>query len=128
AGPDGQLPFAIVGTESLKAITYVPPIASAQVKSAVMLAGLNAEGTTIVEEARQTRDHTERMLRGFGVEVGTERIGTEGVRVSLAGGQMLSAIDAAIPGDPSSAAFLVAAGILSPQGDVMVEGVMSNLT
>ncbi|HBX96956.1 MAG TPA: 3-phosphoshikimate 1-carboxyvinyltransferase, partial [Hyphomonas sp.] len=67
AGPDGQLPFAIVGTESLKAITYVPPIASAQVKSAVMLAGLNAEGTTIVEEARQTRDHTERMLRGFGV-------------------------------------------------------------
>ena len=128
AGPDGKLPFAIVGTESLKAITYVPPVASAQVKSAVLLAGLNAVGTTIVEEARQTRDHTERMLRGFGVEVGTERMSGEGVRVSLAGGQKLTAIDAAIPGDPSSAAFLVAAGILSPQGDVMVEGVMSNLT
>ena len=128
AGPDGKLPFAIVGTESLKAITYAPPQASAQVKSAVLLAGLNAEGTTIVEEARQTRDHTERMLGGFGVEVRTERMAGEGVRVSLAGGQALSAIDAAIPGDPSSAAFLVAAGILSPQGDVMVEGVMSNLT
>ncbi|WP_272982475.1 3-phosphoshikimate 1-carboxyvinyltransferase [Hyphomonas sp.] len=114
--------------KSLKAITYVPPVASAQVKSAVLLAGLNADGTTIVEEARQTRDHTERMLRGFGVTVGTERLGAEGVRVSLEGGQKLTAIDAAIPGDPSSAAFLVAAGILSPQGDVMVEGIMSNST
>ena len=127
AGPDGRLPFSIVGTADLQGITYAPPQASAQVKSAILLAGLNARGTTIVEEAKPTRDHTERMLRGFGAVVDVRRQG-EGVRVSLEGGQSLSAIEAAIPGDPSSAAFLVAAGMISPEGDVMVEGVMSNPT
>ena len=128
AKPDGRLPFRLTGTRALKAITYAPPQASAQVKSAVLLAGLNANGTTIVEEAKPTRDHTERMLRGFGVEVGVTRGAGQARTISLAGGQRLSAIEAAIPGDPSSAAFLIAAGLISPSGNVMVEGVMSNPT
>ncbi|MEZ5997356.1 MAG: 3-phosphoshikimate 1-carboxyvinyltransferase [Hyphomonas sp.] len=128
AGPDGRLPFSITGTRALRAITYAPPQASAQIKSAVLLAGLSADGTTVVEEAKPTRDHTERMLRGFGVEVGVERKPDEPVRISIRGGQVLHAIEAEIPGDPSSAAFLVAAGILSPGGDVTIEGIMSNPT
>ncbi|MEZ5986042.1 MAG: 3-phosphoshikimate 1-carboxyvinyltransferase [Hyphomonas sp.] len=128
AGPDGRLPFSLTGTKNLQAITYAPPQASAQVKSAVLLAGLSANGTTIVEEAKPTRDHTERMLRGFGVEVGVQRKPGEPTRISIKGGQTLRAIEAAIPGDPSSAAFLVAAGILSPASDVQVDGVMSNPT
>lgn len=128
AAEDGRLPFAITGTSALKAIRYAPPVASAQVKSAVMLAGLNAEGVTVVEEAKSTRDHTERMLRGFGVDVGVSRKPNAPTEISILGGQGLEAIEASIPGDPSSAAFLIAAGILSPHGDVTVEGVMSNPT
>ncbi len=128
AAPDGRLPFSITGSRSLQAITYAPPQASAQVKSAVLLAGLSAQGTTIVEEAKPTRDHTERMLRGFGAEVGVTRESGRPVRISLRGGQRLRALEAAIPGDPSSAAFLVAAGILARGSDVQVDGVMSNPT
>ncbi|WP_035618110.1 3-phosphoshikimate 1-carboxyvinyltransferase [Hyphomonas johnsonii] len=128
AEPHGRLPFRLTGTNALKAITYAPPQASAQVKSAVMLAGLNAHGTTIVEEARPTRDHTERMLRGFGAEVAVKRGDGQARTISLPGRQPLSAIEAAIPGDPSSAAFLIAAGLISPDGNVLVEGVMSNPT
>ena len=128
AAPDGRLPFSITGSAALQAISYAPPQASAQVKSAVLLAGLNAVGTTMVEEAKPTRDHTERMLRGFGAEIGVKREPGEPVRISIRGGQRLSAIEADIPGDPSSAAFLVAAGILSAGSDVQVDGVMSNPT
>jgi 3-phosphoshikimate 1-carboxyvinyltransferase len=129
AGPDGRLPFSLTGSNALKAIRYAPPQASAQVKSAVLLAGLNAEGTTVVAEAKPTRDHTERMLQGFGAKLGfTTQPGSGESEISIEGKQPLFAVDAAIPGDPSSAAFLIAAGILSPQGDVMVEGVMSNPT
>ncbi|KJS38646.1 MAG: 3-phosphoshikimate 1-carboxyvinyltransferase [Hyphomonas sp. BRH_c22] len=128
AEPHGRLPFRLTGTSALKAITYAPPQASAQVKSAVLLAGLNAHGTTRVEEAKPTRDHTERMLRGFGADVGVTRGDGQARTISLRGGQKLLAIEAAIPGDPSSAAFLIAAGLISPDGDVMVEGVMSNPT
>lgn len=124
----GHLPFSITGTSSLKAIRYAPPVASAQVKSAVMLAGLGAEGVTIVEEAKPTRDHTERMLRGFGGEVLVKRKPNAPIEISVPGKQVLTGIEASIPGDPSSAAFLIAAGILSPKGDVTVEGVMSNPT
>ena len=127
ASADGRFPFSITGRADLSAISYAPPQASAQVKSAVLLAGLNASGTTTVIEAKATRDHTERMLRGFGARVDVTRDDTA-QHISIAGGQGLSAIEAAIPGDPSSAAFLIAAGILSPDGDVMVEGVMSNPT
>ncbi len=128
AKEDGRLPFSVTGTRALRAIKYAPPVASAQVKSAVMLAGLNADGTTIVQEAKDTRDHTERMLRGFGVDVGVNRKPNAPTEISVKGGQGLCAIEASIPGDPSSAAFLIAAGILSPHGDVTVEGVMSNPT
>ena len=75
AGPDGRLPFSLTGTKALKAITYAPPQASAQIKSAVLLAGLSANGTTVVEEAKPTRDHTERMLRGFGAEAAQHTLG-----------------------------------------------------
>jgi len=127
ASEGGRLPLTLRGTSALQAIDYAPPHASAQVKSAVLLAGLRAVGVTSVSEARMTRDHTERMLAGFGAELAISR--HEGVRkVSLKGGQRLTALDTSVPGDPSSAAFLIAAGLISPSGQVSVEGVMSNET
>ena len=128
AGPEGRLPFTLTGSSELKGIRYAPPQASAQVKSAVLLAGLNAVGATTVVEAKATRDHTERMLQGFGVKLGFKTAPGGATEISIEGKQPLFALDAAIPGDPSSAAFLIAAGILSRQGDVLVEGVMSNPT
>ncbi|MEM0987087.1 MAG: 3-phosphoshikimate 1-carboxyvinyltransferase [Pseudomonadota bacterium] len=127
---DGQrLPLVLTGRERLSAIDYAPPKASAQVKSAVLLAGLRAEGRTVVREASDTRDHTERMLRAAGAELEIRREGPGGPRiVSLEGGQALSPLQTAIPGDPSSAAFPIAAGLISADGNVLVEGVMSNDT
>lgn len=123
-----RLPLTLHGSAALNPIDYAPKQASAQVKSAILLAGLNANGVTRVTEARPTRDHTERMLRGFGAQV-TVRAG-EGREniVSIEGGQSLEALETAIPGDPSSAAFLIAAALISPSGGVVVEGVMSNAT
>ncbi len=122
-----RLPLTLHGTSSLQAIDYAPPHASAQVKSAILLAGLRAEGITRVREARMTRDHTERMLAGFGAALSITR--EAGVRtVAIAGGQSLQARDTSVPGDPSSAAFLIAAALISPKGDVTVEDVMSNET
>ena len=125
---DGDtLPLTLHGTRALQAIAYTPPHASAQVKSAILLAGLNAHGTTSVSEARMTRDHTERMLAGFGAHLDISR--ADGVRtVSITGGQSLSAQSVQVPGDPSSAAFLIAAALISPKGDVLIENVMSNET
>ncbi|MEM5515448.1 3-phosphoshikimate 1-carboxyvinyltransferase [Henriciella sp. AS95] len=124
----GMLPITLHGSSKLKPIDYVPEHASAQVKSCVLLAGLNADGTTRVTEHRPTRDHTEKMLRGFGVDL--DVVNADGARsiVSIDGGQTLQAVDTQIPGDPSSAAFLIAAGLISPAGGVLVEGVMSNET
>ena len=124
---DGMLPLTLESTQ-LNAVTYAPPMASAQVKSGVLLAGLGAQGKTVVEESRKTRDHTERMLRAFGVELTEEPIGEGGSRISLEGGQTLKAADVSIPGDPSSAAFLWAAGLLVGDGSVGVLNVMSNPT
>ncbi len=107
----------------LKGIEYASPVASAQVKSAVLLAGLRAKGTTTVIEPHPSRDHTERMLRGFGVEVEIEASGA-GVR----GGQQLIATDVEVPGDISSAAFFLVAGALRPEWDVTVRGVGINPT
>lgn len=126
AGEAGQLPFTLHASE-LDGIDYTLPMASAQVKSAVLLAGLGAQGTTVVREPKVTRDHTERMLKGFGVTLDISRA-PELRTVAVAGGQQLRAIETAIPGDPSSAAFLVAAGLVSPDGNVLVENVMSNET
>lgn len=121
--PD-RLPVALSGG-GLSAIDHVQTVASAQIKSAILLAGLNADGVTTVTEAEPSRDHTERMLRAFGVEVGTLTVG-EGWRVSLKGGQALTGTTVSVPGDPSSAAFPLAAGLLVPGSQVTVEGVMLN--
>jgi len=107
----------------LKGIGFDSPVASAQVKSAILLAGLHAEGTTSVREPALSRDHTERMLAHFGVVVDRE-----GLRVSLRGGQRLKAHALEVPGDPSSAAFWAAAACLVPDSEVVVRGVCANPT
>ena len=121
---EDRLPVALSGGD-LKAIDYVQTVASAQIKSAILLAGLNAEGVTTVAEPEKSRDHTERMLRAFGAEVGVEEQG-EGWKISLKGGQPLTGTFVAVPGDPSSAAFPLAAGLVVPGSEVTVEGVMLN--
>ncbi len=121
---EDRLPVALTGG-ALKAIDYVQTVASAQVKSAILLAGLNADGVTTVVEPEKSRDHTERMLRAFGAEVGVQDNG-EGWTISLRGGQPLTGTFVAVPGDPSSAAFPLAAGLIVPGSEVTVEGVMLN--
>jgi 3-phosphoshikimate 1-carboxyvinyltransferase len=123
-GAEDRLPVAVAGG-ALSAIDHVQTVASAQIKSAILLAGLNAGGVTTVTEAEPSRDHTERMLGAFGVEVGVAHSGG-GWRVSLRGGQPLSGTAVAVPGDPSSAAFPLAAGLVVPGSGVTVEGVMLN--
>lgn len=116
----GTPPMKVGPNEAgLKAIDYTMPMASAQVKSSLMLAGLYVSGTTWVEEPAPTRDHTERMLRGFGVEV-LESEPTAGgfKRVGLEGGQTLKATDIDVPGDISSATFFMVAASIAPQADV----------
>lgn len=126
--PGGRLPAVIRGGR-LRAIRYAPPEASAQVKSAIMLAGLRAEGVTIVEEKEATRDHTERMLRAFGVEVAVEARPGLGPVVSVRGGQGLHGLrGASVAGDPSSAAFMIAMALMAGEGEVRVTGMLDNRT
>jgi 3-phosphoshikimate 1-carboxyvinyltransferase len=120
----GRLPLTLKGGR-LKRISYAPPEPSAQVKSAVLLAGLHAEGGAEVVEAEATRDHTERMLRAFGVDVVTEPQGG-GARISVSGGERLKAAHVRVPGDPSSAAFPLVAALIVPGSEVTVEGVLLN--
>jgi len=124
SGAEGLLPAILTGGR-LTAIDHVQTVASAQVKSAILLAGLNAEGVTSVTEPEKSRDHTERMLRAFGAEVDVSEHG-EGWVIRLAGGQRLTGTSVAVPGDPSSAAFPLAAGLIVPGSAVTVEGVMLN--
>ncbi|MBJ7486525.1 3-phosphoshikimate 1-carboxyvinyltransferase [Brevundimonas sp.] len=121
---EDRLPVTLSGG-GLTAIDFVQSVASAQVKSAILLAGLNATGVTTVTEPEKSRDHTERMLRAFGATVDVEEAG-EGWIVRLAGGQTLTGTTVAVPGDPSSAAFPLAAGLIVPGSEVTVEGVMLN--
>lgn len=121
------LPLTLTGKADLAGISYEPPHASAQVKSCLLLAGLNANGMTEVREKRMTRDHSERMLRGFGADVTSRRDGAVNV-VSIRGGQRLTSQETIVPGDPSSGAFLAAAAMMSSQGGVVIEGLMSNET
>jgi len=107
----------------LRAIEYKMPVASAQVKSAVLFAGLQAEGETVVEEPHRTRDHTEQALRAFGAELSRSRN-----RVALRGGQKLSAIEAAVPGDISSAAFFLCAAALFPGSNLVIDNLLLNPT
>ncbi|WP_265738531.1 3-phosphoshikimate 1-carboxyvinyltransferase [Pseudalkalibacillus salsuginis] len=115
-------PISIRGG-SLKAIDYVSPVGSAQVKSAVLLAGLQADGTTTLTEPHHSRDHTERMLRAFGCEVVVNDL-----TVSLKGGQSLTATHIEVPGDISSAAFYLVAGAIVPNSDLTIEKVGINPT
>ncbi len=125
--PGGTLPLMIEGLQPAVPITYRLPVASAQVKSAVLLAGLNTPGTTTVIEPVPTRDHTERMLRGFGVDVQVEE--TDGERViTLTGPCDLIPCDIKVPGDPSSAAFFAVAASIVPDSDLVIENVGLNPT
>ena len=121
-----RLPLAISGTADPVPISYQLPVPSAQVKSAVLLAGLNAPGTTTVIEPQPTRDHTERMLRHFGATVTTEPVEGGGKRIAIDGYPELAAAPITVPGDPSSAAFPLIAALIVPGSDLTIEGVGIN--
>ena len=123
----GRLPMTIVGAANPVPVRYALPVASAQVKSAVLLAGLNAPGQTVVVEREPTRDHSERMLRGFGAEVTVEP-SAEGNVITLTGQPELRPQVVAVPRDPSSAAFPVCAALIVEGSDILVPGVSQNLT
>lgn len=123
----GLLPVTIKGAEDVVPVTYRTPVASAQIKSAVLLAGLNAPGQTVVIEAEPTRDHSERMLAGFGATITTETT-QEGRVIMLTGQPELQAQKVAVPRDPSSAAFPVAAALIVPGSEIRVDGISRNPT
>ncbi|WP_438986468.1 3-phosphoshikimate 1-carboxyvinyltransferase [Marivivens donghaensis] len=123
----GRLPLTIVGAENPVPVTYATPVPSAQVKSAVLLAGLNAPGKTVVIEKEATRDHTERMLVGFGAELTVETT-EEGRVITLTGQPELKAQKIVVPRDPSSAAFPVCAAIITEGSDVLVPNIGLNDT
>lgn len=123
----GRLPMTIVGAKAPVPVRYVLPMPSAQVKSAVLLAGLNAPGKTVVIEKEATRDHTERMLRGFGAELTVED-SDEGRVITLTGQPELKPQTIVVPRDPSSAAFPVCAAVITPGSDVLVPNIGLNPT
>ncbi len=128
AADGDRMPLTLHGPKHAAPISYRVPVASAQVKSAVLLAGLNAMGVTTVIEPVMTRDHTEKMLAGFGaaIEVETDADGTRHIRVEGRGrliGQVI-----AVPGDPSSAAFPLVAALVVPGSDITIENVLMNPT
>lgn len=123
----GRLPMTVVGAKNPIPVRYRTPMASAQVKSAVLLAGLNAPGETVVIEAEATRDHTERMLAGFGAEISVEDT-DEGRVITLVGQPELKPQAIAVPRDPSSAAFPVCAALIVPGSDVLVPNIGLNPT
>jgi 3-phosphoshikimate 1-carboxyvinyltransferase len=127
--PGGRLPLIVDGTDTPVPITYRLPVASAQVKSAVLLAGLNTPGVTTVIEPVPTRDHSERMLRGFGADLSVDYDDDDGARViRLTGQPGLTGRDIVVPGDPSSAAFFVVAALIVPGSDLVIENVGLNPT
>ena len=120
-----RLPLSIRGPRRLTPIEYRLPMASAQVKSAVLIAGLNAPGETTVIEPVATRDHTERMLRAYGAAIAIAD-SPDGRRITVTGETPLRATDVVVPADPSSAAFLMVAGLIVPDSDVTIEDVLLN--
>ena len=121
--PGGMAPLQVHGRSQLSAINYRLPIASAQVKSCLLLAGLYAPGTSTISEPAPTRDHTERMLRGFGCEVISN-----GSDISVSGGQRLTGRDIEIPADISSAAFFLVAASIAPESEITLQHVGINPT
>jgi len=123
---DGRLPLTLAGARDPIPIIFEAPVPSAQLKSAVLLAGLAAPGETIVIEKEATRDHTEKMLSHFGAKLSVEPIGGHGRRIVLAGQPELAPKPVVVPADPSSAAFPLIAALIVPHSDVVIEGVMMN--
>jgi 3-phosphoshikimate 1-carboxyvinyltransferase len=127
AAEGGRLPLTLHGARDPVPVTYTLPVASAQVKSAVLLAGLNTPGKTTVIEPVATRDHTERMLNGFGARISVEA--KDGARhITIEGQHELTAQTLAIPGDPSSAAFPMVAALITEGSDIVIENIMLNPT
>lgn len=127
ASPGGRLPLMVRGLTPAVPITYTLPVASAQVKSAILLAGLNTPGITRVIEPVPTRDHSERMLRGFGADI-TSEDGPDGRIISIRGEAELRPQDITVPGDPSSAGFWMVAGSIVSDADITIENVGMNPT
>lgn len=127
SGGDGQrLPLTLTGAKDPVPMTYRTPVASAQIKSAVLLAGLSAPGVTTVIEAEASRDHTELMLKQFGAAIVTEREGAHGRRIMLTGQPELHGAQVEVPADPSSAAFPLVAALIVPDSDLTLTDVMTN--
>jgi 3-phosphoshikimate 1-carboxyvinyltransferase len=126
AADGGRLPITLAGARDPIPIVYRTPVASAQIKSAVLLAGLAAPGTTIVIETEASRDHTELMLSHFGAEVVSEPDGAHGRKITLRGQPELVPAAVAVPADPSSAAFPMVAAVIVPGSDVFLADVMTN--
>lgn len=122
----GRLPLTLEGAREAIPIVYRTPVASAQIKSAVLLAGLAAPGMTTVIENEWSRDHTERMLRHFGAEVSSEPDGAHGRKISLKGQPELKGADITVPADPSSAAFPMVAALVVPDSEIVLADVMTN--
>jgi len=128
AAPGDRMPITLRGPKHAAPITYRVPMASAQVKSAVLLAGLNTPGVTTVIEPVMTRDHTEKMLQGFGANL-TVETDEQGVRhIFIEGQGKLSGQTIAVPGDPSSAGFPLVAALIVPGSDIVIENVLMNPT
>ena len=126
ASTDGRLPLTLAGARDPIPIEFKPPVPSAQLKSAALLAGLAAPGETIVVEAEATRDHTEKMLTHFGAQVRVVPEGPHGRRITLTGQPELAPAPIVVPADPSSAAFPLVAALIVPGSDVVLDGVMMN--
>jgi 3-phosphoshikimate 1-carboxyvinyltransferase len=125
-GEGGRLPLTLAGARDPVPIVYRTPVASAQIKSAVLLAGLAAPGVTTVIEQEASRDHTELMLKHFGAEIASTREGAHGRRIDLTGQPELHGATVVVPADPSSAAFPVVAALIAEGSDLLLSDVMTN--
>lgn len=122
----GRLPLALAGARDPLPVVYRTPVASAQIKSAVLLAGLSAPGITTVIESEASRDHTELMLKHFGADITSQREGSHGRRIALTGQPELHGADVVVPADPSSAAFPIVAALITEGSDIVLTDVMTN--
>lgn len=126
ASEGGRLPLTVHGAHEVAPIEYKLPVASAQVKSAILLAGLRSHGTTTVIEEKPTRDHSENMLRHFGVKVDVQDLDNGAQAISLKGGQNMTAAEVIVPSDPSSAAFPTVAALINQGSDVLLPKIGMN--
>jgi 3-phosphoshikimate 1-carboxyvinyltransferase len=126
SGEGGRLPLTLNGARDPLPILYRTPVASAQIKSAVLLAGLAAPGVTTVIEPEASRDHTELMLKHFGAQIASSREGSHGRKIALTGQPELRGADVVVPADPSSAAFPIVAALIVEGSDIVLSDVMTN--